>query len=105
MEKFEIIPGRDPHTGLTDVIHNESPRCGLLISDLNLNDAYEGETDNPMQIFDYVDTDGDGFYHWAEITIVERYESGNYEKVMEDCWKWWLALQIRKRDIERFSED
>ena len=105
MEKFSIIPGRVSR-GLTDVQYNESPRCRLLISDLNINDAYEGDTDNLIRIFDYIDDvkDGDGFYYWAEITLVSRRENGNYEKVMEECWAWWLALQIRNRDILDLSE-
>ncbi|HTN09225.1 hypothetical protein [Agriterribacter sp.] len=103
MEKFEIIPGRDT-PGLTDVMHNESPRCKLLVSDLNINDAYEGDPEYPVKIFDFVDPT-DGHYYWAEVTIVKMFESGSYERLIEDCWKWWLALEIRKRNMERFSDD
>ena len=104
MEKFDIIPGRDPHTALTDVAHNESPRCRLLVSDLNINDVYEGESLLPVQIFDYTDPH-DGFYYWAEITLVERFESGDFNHVMEDCWKWWLANEIAKREMQNLSDD
>ena len=105
MEKFDIIPCRDPKSGLIDVMHIESPHCHILISDLNIDDAYEGDTECPVKIYDFVDVENDGHYYWAEITILEMFESGDYNRVMEDGWKWWLALQIRKRDMENFQEN
>lgn len=104
MPKFTIIPGRHLHSGLTDIQHNESPRCRLLVSDLNINDAYEGDGEDPVKIFDRTDPE-DGYTYWAEITLLDRQESGNYDKVVEDCWRWWLALQIRKRELEDLEED
>ena len=103
MQKFEIIPGRDT-PGLTDVMHNESPRCRLLVSDLNVNEVYEGESLLPVKIFDFTDP-ADGYYYWAEITIVERFESGDFDRVMVDVWKWWLANEIAKREMQNLSDD
>ena len=105
MEKFDIIPGRDRKSGLIDVMHIESPRCHILIRNLNINDEYEADTECPVKIYDFVDAGNDGHYYWAEITIVEMFESGDYTRVMEDCWRWWLAMQIRIREMERFSDD
>lgn len=100
MKKFDIIPGKEPESGLIDVMHIESPHCHILISDLNINDAHEGDNECAVKIYDFVDTDKDGHNYRAETTIAEMFESGDYNRVMEDCWKWWLAMQIKKRNTE-----
>ncbi|HRO46334.1 hypothetical protein [Agriterribacter sp.] len=105
MKKFDIIPGKDPESGLIDVMHIESPHCHILISDLNINDAHKGDTECPVKIYDFVDAENDGHYYWVEIMILEMFESGDYNQVMEDCWKWWVAMQIKKRNTGNFSED
>lgn len=105
MKKFDVIPGRKPESGLIDVMHIESPHCHILIRNLNINDAYEGDTGCPVKIYDFADSENDGHYYRAEITIAEMFESGDYNRVMEDCWKWWLAMQIRKWNTENFSQD
>ena len=59
MEKFEIIPGKEQHLALTDVMHNESPRCKLSVSELTVNNAYGGDTEYPVKTYGFADpTDG-----------------------------------------------
>ena len=103
MEKFDIIPGSDPKSGLIDVMHIESPRCHILISDLHINNANEGDTASPAKIYEFADADA--HYYCAEIMIVETFESGDYNRLMADCWKWWLEMQISRREMERFLDD